>query len=281
LLVEEGEECEVNNQCGPDQSCTACQCVDISPPPTGPVCGNLIVEPPEECEQDDDCGQDEECTDCSCVALPLGPQCGNLIVEPPEECELDEHCDQGEECNDCLCEAVPPAGPICGNLIKEAGEECEIDSDCGDPILECNLCGCYSTVECSNYLLDCYFDLGPDYHCRSEGYGGKCYPNFYITSTEPCLNIYTATSSDGDRTRQMVTGSCSHIPCVNCNDRFGPPTMTCMPDLLVCLECYSDLDCDSSYICKDYQCVDRECSWDEDCDPLYRCEDFRCMPKPV
>ena len=268
--LESGEECESDSDCSSDEFCENCNCYPQ-------VCGDNRKTGSEECESNSDCGLNEVCSNCQCQSAPPA-ECGNLIVESPEACELDSQCSQGEACVDCSCVASAPEGPVCGNLIKEAGEECEVDSDCGDPVLECNLCGCYSTVECNNYLLDCYFELGPDYHCRTEGYTGKCYPNSYITSTEPCLNTYSATVGDGERTREILTGFCSHIPCENCSDRFGEPTQICMPDLLVCLECYSDLDCDSSYICQDYQCVDRECTWDEDCNPLYDCEDHRCMP---
>jgi hypothetical protein len=36
-----------------------------------PVCGNSLIEPGENCEQDSDCGEGFRCTDCECVTVTL------------------------------------------------------------------------------------------------------------------------------------------------------------------------------------------------------------------
>ncbi|MCP4629315.1 MAG: hypothetical protein GY850_38295 [bacterium] len=61
--IEDGEDCEVDTDCGPDQECQGCACVDVG------YCGDGTVQPElgENCESDGDCGVDETCDSCRCT----------------------------------------------------------------------------------------------------------------------------------------------------------------------------------------------------------------------
>ena len=155
-VVDEGEECEENSDCEPNETCdNTCHCVAIQPACTDgkldpgeecdlpfdaacedweqcvdcicdgtkPAdCGNFELEFGEECEEDGDCGELQKCEDCKCLALP--PECGDEILHPAEQCDIPhtDACEPEEECINCKCESVVP---VCGNGVVEEGEECD------------------------------------------------------------------------------------------------------------------------------------------------------------
>jgi cysteine-rich repeat protein len=121
-IVQEGlgEECDDGNDIDGDGCSSSCQWES--------VCGDGIVEPPEECEVDDDCNLDETCSEtCECELPPDTEVCcwyddgqQECSEETPEQCETypggftypSPSCDVINECPDsCGCSYV-----TCGEL---------------------------------------------------------------------------------------------------------------------------------------------------------------------
>lgn len=103
-VIDPGEDCEKNNDCGTNEYCSGCTCYARL------LCGNGVIDPGEDCESNNDCGTDEYCSaSCLCRANPL---CGNGVINPGESCESDDDCNDDYECSGCHC--LPPYDPCPG-----------------------------------------------------------------------------------------------------------------------------------------------------------------------
>lgn len=182
-VLDSGEECEEDSQCGEDLFCgdpgtrAPCQCV--------PTCGDGLCASYESaamCPQD--CGSDSssEPAGPSSSAGEDGSLCGDGVCQAGESPEW---------CGDCVPDIGdglhPPSGePECGNGVLEKGESCETAADCGKDFACTSACACIPVVQIVPFCGDgtcngsetcasCFQDCGlcivvPAYVCGD----GKC-----------------------------------------------------------------------------------------------------------
>lgn len=183
------EECEFDSQCGIDERCDNCACVDQK-------CGDGTIDQGEECgEPGLNCliplgWNFAGCTGCRCMyRIPGGPICGDGNIDPGEQCDWlrnptgcaagqtcnfmcncvagapqpfcgdgnvdpGEQCDDGNNVNGDGCDAncnIEAGAIICGNGIMQAGEECEVNIPCpGNEICHARTCKCFARIDAIN-----------------------------------------------------------------------------------------------------------------------------------
>ncbi len=268
-IVDFGEECEYDFQCGIGGMCVQCECEYYQP-----CCGNGILDPGEECEFDYQCGIAGWCENCECQYEEYC--CGNAIVEPGEQCD-DGNDNNFDDCrNDCTfsdCECVP------GDFdYKQCGDtdegECEYGSkervclgncywgswsECYDAVYpEDEICdgldndcdGC--TDEDLGYLMDCsdletvcryYYDMWVE--CIDGEYVGEC--DYYIN--EPYGYIVDEGAVD-----------CSYLN-TECRNYFDADVICDGDGNIIDEECDSYSDKPYGYVVENVDCdyLDTEC----------------------
>lgn len=112
--------CCVDSDCGPNQTCTGGQCVAVQAPlqcqntadcSAGQVCQNgvcVVVNVPQ-CQVDGDCGAGQRCQNGQCVA--------------DVECQVDTDCGANESCLSNTCQCTFPNKP-CGDLCCASDRAC-------------------------------------------------------------------------------------------------------------------------------------------------------------
>lgn len=129
------------------------------------VCGDGVLQEGEECESDEQCGDGFSCGDpgtgAASVCAPTcpdglcapyedagtcpadcGPVCGDGLVTHSEECDTGTACGEGFTCNSaCACEAVPQPTPPGKNDDGGGDGVCEgAEAECGACSVDCGPC---------------------------------------------------------------------------------------------------------------------------------------------
>jgi len=145
-VINQGEECEGDDDCGDDEYCTdSCNCE--------PLCGNGKLDPNEQCdEDDDDCESGEECIlpgnpkECTCKKMKCTdpkPPTGNSACVDRKPCPLAECVENGGKCTCCgndkkeneeECDGEDIVGlENCQNKLQDPDPECDDNCKCIDP----------------------------------------------------------------------------------------------------------------------------------------------------
>ena len=289
-IVEEGEECETDNDCDSGETCTDCTCVTNSV-----QCGNGVIETGEECESDNDCGDDESCIECSCISddevamcllfgedsyecrqfcTPLADTCGEDFrcygypgVNENQQLEIgggycaflastqEEYDTYVEGLTDCTNGACP-SGQVClGTSPGKCYDSCEITSD----VCRSSVYPGYEQLgeaawPCTGYRTS---DGGTVGLCVPWGGAPECSPQGALCDPESgesydpvCGNSIVETGEECESADHCETGE----SCVNCACVTG--SEECGNGVIESgEECEYDNDCDSGESCVNCACV--------------------------